>query len=670
MEHGERLDLLIHLLARLPAQARLTLYGDGPARPQLEQLAQAYGLSDGVDFDAMPSSLTEGTIVFPSRANAARAASTISGGAQRILLDDGAGPRSRERPGSEESVFDCDRTVDSMGSLLAAVAPDGGPAPADRADPELLSGERVAVLTNYPTHYRLPLFNALAARLDGAGAELRVLFTDPNPGARAWMRGDEPRFEREFLSSRRVPVVGGDLPADLERRLDAHRPTILLAGGFSPLVAGRGARFARSRRIPFGIWSGETEYRPTARGIARGLQRRRLLGRADFAVAYGFRAGEYLRRLAPRLPFVHARNTTPFPEPRRFGEDGPVEVLTVSRAIPGKGLDLLVEAFLALDPPGCRLTIAGDGPELDSLRRAAAGDERVRLLGSVPTDRVADLFRSADVFAFPSSIDAFGLVLVEAFAAGLAVAVAPEPGAVGDLAVTRAELHRRRRADAVGMGHGAPAADRGSGAARGARHGGSALGRGPLDRGALGRLPALRSGAGAAGQGRAARPKARPGRGARRARVRAAGHRAREPVALMRGALARARHAVRRRLHGEAGGLAKDTVYVGIWQGATTAADFAQIPLLTYFLGLEAYGQFALVIAAVTFVGQFLNPRVGIAAVTHGSKAWARHPREAAGVFQLTFLIDLATGMLAFVVVLGIAPGPAPIWSGRTARWP
>ena len=111
-------------------------------------------------------------------------------------------------------------------------------------------------------------------------------------------------------------------------------------------------------------------------------------------------------------------------------------MLTVSRAIPGKGLDLLVEAFLALDAPGCRLTIAGDGPELDSLRRAAAGDERVRLLGSVPTDRVADLFRSSDVFAFPSSIDAFGLVLVEAFAAGLAVAVAPEPGAVGDLAVT------------------------------------------------------------------------------------------------------------------------------------------------------------------------------------------------------------------------------------------
>ena len=124
----------------------------------------------------------------------------------------------------------------------------------------------------------------------------------------------------------------------------------------------------------------------------------------------------------------------------------------------------------------------------------------------------------------------------------------------------------------------------------------------------------------------------------------------------MKGALARARHAVRRRLHGEAGGLAKDTVYVAVWQGATTAADFAQIPLLTYFLGLEAYGQFALVIAAVTFVGQFLNPRVGIAAVTHGSKAWERDPREAAGVFQLTCLIDLATGVLAFLVLLAIAP--------------
>ena len=64
----------------------------------------------------------------------------------------------------------------------------------------------------------------------------------------------------------------------------------------------------------------------------------------------------------------------------------------------------------------------------------AGGSPRIRFLGALPHDRVLELYREADVFFFPSQYDVFGLVLVEAMAAGLAVITSDVPGAVSDLA--------------------------------------------------------------------------------------------------------------------------------------------------------------------------------------------------------------------------------------------
>src|SRR5437660_4903538 len=96
----------------------------------------------------------------------------------------------------------------------------------------------------------------------------------------------------------------------------------------------------------------------------------------------------------------------------------------------------------------------------------------------------------------------------------------------------------------------------------------------------------------------------------------------------------------------QAGGVARDAFHVGIWQGATAVADFAQIALITHALGLGMYGRFALVIAFVTLVGQFFDVRVGIAATTIGARYIARDVRGAAGIFQYTYLIDLLTGII------------------------
>lgn len=84
-----------------------------------------------------------------------------------------------------------------------------------------------------------------------------------------------------------------------------------------------------------------------------------------------------------------------------------------------------ITAFLAAPFAGSKV-IVGDGPLLPALR---AQYPQARFIGAVtkPED-VAAYYRAADVFAFPSMTDTFGLVLLEAMASGLSVAACPGPG--------------------------------------------------------------------------------------------------------------------------------------------------------------------------------------------------------------------------------------------------
>jgi O-antigen/teichoic acid export membrane protein len=74
------------------------------------------------------------------------------------------------------------------------------------------------------------------------------------------------------------------------------------------------------------------------------------------------------------------------------------------------------------------------------------------------------------------------------------------------------------------------------------------------------------------------------------------------------------------------------------------------------------------VIAFVSLVGEFFKVRVGIAATILGARSLDQDVRAAAGVFQFTYLIDLATGVIGFVVVAALAPfvGPSLIGDNGT----
>lgn len=107
-------------------------------------------------------------------------------------------------------------------------------------------------------------------------------------------------------------------------------------------------------------------------------------------------------------------------------------VLWVNRLDPQKGFRVALKAFELLDDlvPGVRLVVAGDGPDRDALDDLPAHVRaRVVMLGRVAHEALPEQFRAADVLISPAiGQESFGIVLVEAMAAGTPVIASAIPG--------------------------------------------------------------------------------------------------------------------------------------------------------------------------------------------------------------------------------------------------
>lgn len=110
------------------------------------------------------------------------------------------------------------------------------------------------------------------------------------------------------------------------------------------------------------------------------------------------------------------------PEPRQLSLDARPVFLYVGRV----AIEKNVEAFLQLDLPGSKW-VAGEGPLLETLRNKYP---QVHYTGVLMQPALAEIYRNANVFAFPSKTDTFGLVLLEAIACGTPVAAYPVTGPI------------------------------------------------------------------------------------------------------------------------------------------------------------------------------------------------------------------------------------------------
>ncbi|MDT7537969.1 MAG: hypothetical protein QOI82_1554 [Actinomycetota bacterium] len=168
--------------------------------------------------------------------------------------------------------------------------------------------------------------------------------------------------------------------------------------------------------VPMAV--GQAVHRPTWAGVDR------LLPVSGFVARKLVEAGFPSDRITVR----HTGLADPGP-PAPLGRGA----VYVGRLDEEKGLPLLLRAWGVADAGDTTLTIVGDGPLRATAEDAAGSDSRIRVLGSLPPDRVRAAMNAAAVVVIPSrTYEGLPRVLIEAFAAGRPV-VGAAVGALEEL---------------------------------------------------------------------------------------------------------------------------------------------------------------------------------------------------------------------------------------------
>ena len=237
------------------------------------------------------------------------------------------------------------------------------------------------------------------------------------------------------------------------------------------LNAGVLAALIRARHgVPFIVTEHSTGF---AEGRLRWWERdlvRRVIVRAKARIAVSPHLAALLERQFPGESWGYVPNIlgeaflAPAAPSVRLPEH-PFVFLCAARLVPAKNHTLLIDAFAEAFPDDrdVRLLLAGDGPlhsemERHCVERGIAA--QVEFLGTLPAEQLRGTMESADAFVLASDVETFGVVVIEAQAAGLPVVstasggpdhlIEPANGLLvpaGDRqALSRALVQMRRRA--------------------------------------------------------------------------------------------------------------------------------------------------------------------------------------------------------------------------------
>ncbi|HEX2057482.1 MAG TPA: glycosyltransferase family 4 protein [Actinomycetota bacterium] len=274
---------------------------------------------------------------------------------------------------------------------------------------------------------------SLAGALGERGHEVRVLA--PHVGPRAVAP------EGVTFTGKAVPIpangsvaalaFGPAAAAAVKRALTEFEPDVLHL--HEPLIPSISLLALRSSDVPavgtfhaamewsFGYGIARSALGPTIRRLAV----RTVVSDSAEALVSRYFPGPYV--LTPNGIDVDAFARA---EPERHG--GGSSVLFFSRLEKRKGLEVLIRAVAGLrdGPVRPTLVVAGAGPEERAVKSLARSlSVRAVWLGRVPDERVASLYRGADVYCAPAlGGESFGIVLVEAMAAGAPVVCSDLPG--------------------------------------------------------------------------------------------------------------------------------------------------------------------------------------------------------------------------------------------------
>ena len=297
---------------------------------------------------------------------------------------------------------------------------------------------RVAMVTNIPAPYRLPVYELVA---DTPGIELKTFFFAGSEPDRKW---DLPQGKsKQFFLKEFFITVGGrfiHFNPDIWGHLSSFKPDVVITTGFNPthLLAYAYARLKGLRHVA--MTDGTLESEVKLSGVHRWVRRlvfagsQAFIGASDGAIAlyksYGIQEGQFFKS------HLCANNAT-FASATQIQKQ--FDFIFCGRFVAIKSplfvIDLAQEVARRLGRPVTVLFV-GSGemePQMRAAASAAAPQVNATFAGFAQQGDLPSLYGVARIFIFPTQWDPWGVVANEACAAGLPVLVSPHAGSAGEL---------------------------------------------------------------------------------------------------------------------------------------------------------------------------------------------------------------------------------------------
>ncbi len=312
-------------------------------------------------------------------------------------------------------------------------------------------------VTNIPTPYRLPYLRTVSAALAKDGLGYHVFFLGRGKRERNWAIGAEQMFGFEHSRGATARPI-----TEAIALVRSRRPALVVLAWAMDPPALRLLLYCVRHRIPTVLFTGETEGAAAQRSHAwlRRLVRRPFFWLASGFLTYGSASTAYVRGFGvpagrittginvvdtsffrERVDALRADGTGRAERDRyrtSAGEPFACHLLLVGYMIPGKGITCTLRALALAARPDIALHLVGSG-EREAAHRALVDElglgDRVFFHGYHQTAEMPRFYAMADMVLFPSMVDVFGLVMVEAAAAGLPVIASAYSGGTADVVV-------------------------------------------------------------------------------------------------------------------------------------------------------------------------------------------------------------------------------------------
>lgn len=298
--------------------------------------------------------------------------------------------------------------------------------------------------------YRVKLFNELVKNNDYL---FHIIFsTQTEKNDRKWpIEKEKIKFSYSILNSKQIIKKQKGIqekkiiyvPKGIIKELKKIKPNIIIGSEYNPtcLIA---FFYSKLKRIKYISWSDGTLHSERFISILQKISRKIICSHSNALIASSSKTHEAQihygakdNKIFISLLTIDVKDfITKLQKKMKKKSTVPV-LLYCGYLFNGKGVDLLLQSLNDVKEDFI-LNIVGNGEEENNLKNLSIKlglEKKVNFLGYKNRNEIHQFYKNADIFLFPTLLEAFGLVLVEALASGLPIISSLYAGAIDDTIV-------------------------------------------------------------------------------------------------------------------------------------------------------------------------------------------------------------------------------------------